>query len=54
MAKQLLGKEVNAALNAKLQARVAELKEKKKQGILTDTLKGKNVALIFEKNAQFF
>ena len=28
MAKQLLGKEVTAALNAKLQARVAELKEK--------------------------
>lgn len=29
----------------------AELKEKKKQGILTDTLKGKNVALIFEKTS---
>ena len=28
MAKQLLGKEVTAALTAKLQARVAELKEK--------------------------
>ena len=28
MAKQLLGKEVTAALNAKLQAQVAELKEK--------------------------
>ena len=27
----------------------AELKEKKKKGILVDTLKGKNVALIFEK-----
>ena len=29
----------------------AEYKEKKKQGILTDTLKGKNVALIFEKTS---
>ena len=29
----------------------AELKEKKKKGILTDTLKGKNVALIFEKTS---
>lgn len=29
----------------------AELKEKKKQGILTDTLKGKNIALIFEKTS---
>ena len=27
----------------------AELKEKKKNGILTDSLRGKNVALIFEK-----
>ena len=27
----------------------AELKEKKKQGIPVDTLKGRNVALIFEK-----
>lgn len=27
----------------------AELKAKKKQGILVDTLRGKNVALIFEK-----
>ena len=26
----------------------AELKEKKKNGILVDTLRGKNVALIFE------
>ena len=29
----------------------AELKDKKKKGILTDTLKGKNVALIFEKTS---
>lgn len=29
----------------------AEYKEKKKQGIFTDTLKGKNVALIFEKTS---
>lgn len=29
----------------------AELKEKKKKGILHDTLKGKNVALIFEKTS---
>lgn len=29
----------------------AEYKEKKKKGILTDTLKGKNVALIFEKTS---
>lgn len=29
----------------------AELKEKKKNGILTDTLRGKNVALIFEKTS---
>lgn len=29
----------------------AELKEKKKKGILTDTLKGKNVALVFEKTS---
>lgn len=29
----------------------AQLKEKKKNGILTDTLKGKNVALIFEKTS---
>lgn len=29
----------------------AELKEKKKKGILVDTLKGKNIALIFEKNS---
>ncbi|RJW44032.1 ornithine carbamoyltransferase [Clostridiales bacterium TF09-2AC] len=29
----------------------AELKEKKKKGVLTDTLKGKNVALIFEKTS---
>ena len=29
----------------------AELKEKKKKGILVDTLKGKNVALIFEKTS---
>ncbi len=29
----------------------AELKEKKKNGILVDTLKGKNVALIFEKTS---
>lgn len=29
----------------------AELKEKKKKGILTDTLRGKNVALIFEKTS---
>ena len=28
----------------------AELKEKKKQGVPVDTLKGRNVALIFEKN----
>ena len=29
----------------------AELKEKKKQGIITDVLRGKNVALIFEKTS---
>ena len=29
----------------------AKLKDKKKKGILTDTLKGKNVALIFEKTS---
>lgn len=29
----------------------AELKEKKKKGILVDTLKGKNEALIFEKTS---
>ncbi len=29
----------------------AELKEKKKKGILHDVLKGKNIALIFEKNS---
>ena len=29
----------------------ADLKEKKKKGILVDTLKGKNVALIFEKTS---
>ncbi len=29
----------------------ADLKEKKKKGILTDTLRGKNVALIFEKTS---
>ena len=29
----------------------AEYKEKKKKGILHDTLKGKNVALIFEKTS---
>ena len=29
----------------------AELKEKKKKGIPHDTLKGKNVALIFEKTS---
>ena len=29
----------------------AELKEKKKNGILTDSLRGKNVALIFEKTS---
>lgn len=29
----------------------AEYKEKKKNGVLTDTLKGKNVALIFEKTS---
>ena len=29
----------------------AELKEKKKKGILVDTLKGKNVALIFDKTS---
>lgn len=29
----------------------AEYKEKKKQGVLVDTLKGKNVALIFEKTS---
>ena len=29
----------------------AELKDKKKKGILVDTLKGKNVALIFEKTS---
>lgn len=29
----------------------AELKEKKKNGILVDTLRGKNVALIFEKTS---
>ena len=29
----------------------AELKEKKKQGIPVDTLKGRNVALIFEKTS---
>ena len=29
----------------------AELKEKKKQGVAVDTLKGKNVALIFEKTS---
>ena len=29
----------------------AELKRKKKQGIPVDTLKGKNVALIFEKTS---
>lgn len=29
----------------------AELKEKKKKGILHDTLKGKNIALIFEKTS---
>lgn len=29
----------------------AELKEKKKKGILVDTLRGKNVALIFEKSS---
>ena len=29
----------------------ADLKSKKKQGILTDTLRGKNVALIFEKTS---
>ena len=29
----------------------AELKRKKKEGILTDTLRGKNIALIFEKTS---
>ncbi|HOO80537.1 MAG TPA: ornithine carbamoyltransferase, partial [Lachnospiraceae bacterium] len=29
----------------------AEYKQKKKDGIMTDTLKGKNVALIFEKTS---
>ena len=29
----------------------AELKEKKKRGILVDTLRGKNIALIFEKTS---
>lgn len=29
----------------------AELKEKKKQGVLVDSLKGKNVVLIFEKTS---
>lgn len=29
----------------------ADLKKKKKEGVLTDTLKGKNIALIFEKNS---
>ncbi|MBP3813099.1 MAG: ornithine carbamoyltransferase, partial [Butyrivibrio sp.] len=29
----------------------AELKDKKKQGILHDELKGKNIALIFEKTS---
>ena len=29
----------------------AELKEKKKNGILVDTLRGKNVSLIFEKTS---
>ena len=29
----------------------AELKRKKKEGILVDTLRGKNVALIFEKTS---
>ncbi len=29
----------------------AELKEKKKQGVPVDTLRGKNVALIFEKTS---
>ena len=29
----------------------AELKKKKKEGVLTDTLRGKNVALIFEKTS---
>ena len=29
----------------------AELKEKKKKGVLHDTLRGKNVALIFEKTS---
>ena len=31
----------------------AELKEKKKNGILVDTLRGKNVALIFENSLLF-
>lgn len=30
----------------------ADLKKKKKEGVLTDTLKGKNIALIFEKTVQ--
>ena len=29
----------------------ADLKKKKKEGVLTDTLRGKNVALIFEKTS---
>ena len=29
----------------------ADLKEKKKKGILVDTLRGKNIALIFEKTS---
>ena len=29
----------------------AELKAKKKQGVLVDTLRGKNIALIFEKTS---
>ena len=29
----------------------ADLKKRKKEGVLTDTLKGKNIALIFEKNS---
>ena len=29
----------------------ADLKDKKKQGVLVDSLRGKNVALIFEKTS---
>lgn len=29
----------------------ADLKKKKKEGVLTDTLRGKNVALLFEKTS---